>query len=257
MYKFDPFKTTASAKELFKEERAINHLEGWFIVKETQQKYHEKYAPLPPMKRAAEKFREAVKVLPLSISDNAIFAGTQRDAFARSYALINPSFKVETFAGYCDPTAVYNDIDPTEEFTTERINALRELDKETDYVKNLSKVYAGCEKLTGEVAFFVEQVTGHLIPDMRYALKHGVKAMLSDIEEKQKNANAEQYDNYEAMKIALDCVLILTSRYKAIAEEKLSSATGERKETKQLNFTLSRQVGHEQKSAEEILAEMF
>ena len=234
MYKFDPFKTTASAKELFKEERAINHLEGWFIVKETQQKYHEKYAPLPPMKRAAEKFREAVKVLPLSISDNAIFAGTQRDAFARSYALINPSFKVETFAGYCDPTAVYNDIDPTEEFTTERINALRELDKETDYVKNLSKVYAGCEKLTGEVAFFVEQVTGHLIPDMRYALKHGVKAMLSDIEEKQKNANAEQYDNYEAMKIALDCVLILTSRYKAIAEEKLSSATGERKEQLQL-----------------------
>ena len=234
MYKFDPFKTTASAKELFKEERAINHLEGWFIVKETQQKYHEKYASLPPMKRAAEKFREAVKVLPLSISDNAIFAGTQRDAFARSYALINPSFKVETFAGYCDPTAVYNDIDPTEEFTTERINALRELDKETDYVKNLSKVYAGCEKLTGEVAFFVEQVTGHLIPDMRYALKHGVKAMLSDIEEKQKNANAEQYDNYEAMKIALDCVLILTSRYKAIAEEKLSSATGERKEQLQL-----------------------
>ena len=234
MYKFDPFKTTASAKELFKEERAINHLEGWFIVKETQQKYHEKYAPLPPMKRAAEKFREAVKVLPLSISDNAIFAGTQRDAFARSYALINPSFKVETFAGYCDPTAVYNDIDPTEEFTTERINALRELDKETDYVKNLSKVYASCEKLTGEVAFFVEQVTGHLIPDMRYALKHGVKAMLSDIEEKQKNANAEQYDNYEAMKIALDCVLILTSRYKAIAEEKLSSATGERKEQLQL-----------------------
>ena len=234
MYKFDPFKTTASAKELFKEERAINHLEGWFIVKETQQKYHEKYASLSPMKRAAEKFREAVKVLPLSISDNAIFAGTQRDAFARSYALINPSFKVETFAGYCDPTAVYNDIDPTEEFTTERINALRELDKETDYVKNLSKVYAGCEKLTGEVAFFVEQVTGHLIPDMRYALKHGVKAMLSDIEGKQKNANAEQYDNYEAMKIALDCVLILTSRYKAIAEEKLSSATGERKEQLQL-----------------------
>ncbi len=234
MYNFDPIKTTESAKALFKEERAINHLEGWFIVKETQQKYHEKYAALPPMKRAAEKFREAIKVLPLSISDNAIFAGTQRDAFARSYALINPSFRVETFAGYCDPTAVYDDIDPTEEFPKERIDALRELDKETDYVKNLSAVYDSCEKLTGEVAFFVEQVTGHLIPDMRYALKHGVKTMLSDIEEKQKNANEEQYDNYEAMKIALDCVLILASRYKEIAEEKLSTATGERKEQLQL-----------------------
>ena len=230
MYKFDPQKTTEAANLLFKEERAINHLEGWFIIKETEQKYADKYADLPPMKRAAEKFREAVKILPLSISDHAIFAGTQRDAFARSYALINPTFKVETFAGYCDPTAVYNDIDPTEEFTRERINALRELDKQTDYVKSLSEVYKNCEKLTGEVAFFVEQVTGHLIPDMRYALKYGVKKMLSDIEEKQKTANAEQYDNYEAMKIALDCVLILAKRYKEIADEKLLCAQGDRKE---------------------------
>ena len=230
MYKFDPTKTTEKAKLLFKEERAINHLEGWFIVKETEQKADEKYCSLPPMRRAAEKFREAVKVLPLSISDNAIFAGTQRDAFARSYALINPSFRVETFAGYCDPTAVYNDIDPTEEFPKERIEALRELDKQTDYVKTLSAVYKDCEKLTGEVAFFVEQVTGHLIPDMRYALKHGIKKMLSDIEEKQKTASSEQKDNYEAMKIALDCALILAKRYKQIAEEKLTLAEGERKE---------------------------
>ena len=124
MYNFTPAKTTEAAKLLFKEERAINHLEGWFIVKETEQKFDALYKELPPMRRAAEKFREAVKVLPLSISDNAIFAGTQRDAFARSYALINPTFKVETFAGYCDPTAVYDDITPTEEFTKERIEAL-------------------------------------------------------------------------------------------------------------------------------------
>ena len=31
----------------------------------------------------------------------------------------------------------------------------------------------------------------------------------------------------------------------------------ELRRTKELNFTLSRQVGHEQKSAEEILSEMF
>ncbi len=234
MYKFDPIKTTEKANLLFKEERAINHLEGWFIVKEAEQKADAKYASLPPMLRAAEKFREAVKILPLSISDNAIFAGTQRDAFARSYALINPSFRVETFAGYCDPTAVYNDIDPTEEFPKERIEALRELDKQTDYVKNLSAVYKDCEKLTGEVAFFVEQVTGHLIPDMRYALKFGIKKMLADIEEKQKIANDEQKSNYEAMKIALECALILAKRYKAIAEEKLAYAEGERKEELQL-----------------------
>lgn len=230
MYKFNPQLTTEKAKLLFKEERAINHLEGWFIVKETEQKADEKYSALAPTRRAAEKFREAVKVLPLSISDNAIFAGTQRDAFARSYALINPSFKVETFAGYCDPTAVYDDITPTEEFTKERIDALRELDKKTDYVKALSQVYEKSETLTGEVAFFIEQVTGHLIPDMRYALKNGIKAMLNDIEEKQKTANKEQYENYEAMKVALDCALILAKRYKEIAEEKLAVAEGDRKE---------------------------
>ncbi|MBQ6837885.1 MAG: pyruvate formate lyase family protein, partial [Clostridia bacterium] len=230
MYKFNPQLTTEKAKLLFKEERAINHLEGWFIVKETEQKADEKYSDLAPTRRAAEKFREAVKVLPLSISDNAIFAGTQRDAFARSYALINPSFRVETFAGYCDPTAVYDDITPTEEFTKERIDALRELDKKTDYVKALSQVYEKCETLTGEVAFFIEQVTGHLIPDMRYALKNGIKAMLNDIEEKQKTANKDQYENYEAMKVALDCALILAKRYTEIAEEKLAVAEGNRKE---------------------------
>lgn len=230
MYKFNPQLTTEKANLLFKEERAINHLEGWFIVKETEQKADEKYSALAPTRRAAEKFREAVKALPLSISDNAIFAGTQRDAFARSYALINPSFKVETFAGYCDPTAVYDDITPTEEFTKERIDALRELDKKTDYVRALSQVYEKCEALTGEVAFFIEQVTGHLIPDMRYALKNGIKAMLNDIEEKQKTANKDQYENYEAMKVALDCALILAKRYKVIAEEKLAVAEGERKE---------------------------
>ena len=241
MYKFDPQKTTEMANALFKEERAINHLEGWFIIKETEQKYDAQYSNLPPMLKAAEKFRQAIKVLPLSISDNAVFAGTQRDAFARSYALINPTFRVETFAGYCDPTAVYNDIDATEEFTQERIDALRNLDKETPYVKSLSEVYKACEKHTGEVAYFIEQVTGHLIPDMRYALKYGVKKMISDIEEKQKNANPEQIENYNAMKIALECVIILASRYKAIADEKLLTAEGERKEQlKLLSDTLAK-----------------
>ncbi|MBO5896128.1 MAG: hypothetical protein J6Q83_02400 [Clostridia bacterium] len=241
MYKFNPQKTTEMANALFKEERAINHLEGWFIIKETEQKYEEEYSKLPPMLKAAEKFRQAIKVLPLSISDNAVFAGTQRDAFARSYALINPTFRVETFAGYCDPTAVYNDIDATEEFPQERIDALRNADTETPYVKSLSEVYKACEKHTGEVAYFIEQVTGHLIPDMRYALKYGVKKMLADIEEKQKNANPEQTENYNAMKIALECVIILANRYKAIADEKLLTAEGERKDQlKLLSDTLAK-----------------
>lgn len=235
MYKFDALKITNSAKALFKEERAINHLEGWFILKEKEALYDNEFESLPPMLKFAKKFNKALAELPLFISDNALFAGTQRDAFARSYALINPAFKVETFAGYCDPTAVYGDIDETEEFTKERIEALREIDKQTPYVKALTEVYASCEKHTGEVAYFIEQVTGHLIPDMRYALKHGVLKMKADIKEKKAaEKNSERLSNYSAMETALDSVLLLTERYKKIAEEKLLTAEGEQKEKLEL-----------------------
>lgn len=44
------------------------------------------------------------------MSDNNFFVGTQRDAFAMSYALINPNYKVESFSRYCDLTAVFNDV---------------------------------------------------------------------------------------------------------------------------------------------------
>lgn len=231
MYKFDPLKITEEAKALFKEERAINHLEGWFILKEAEALCDSEFEELPPMLGFSKKFAKALNKLPLFISDNALFAGTQRDAFARSYALINPSFKVETFAGYCDPTAVYGDIDETEEFTKERINALREKDKETPYVKALTAVYDSCEQHTGEVAYFIEQVTGHLIPDMRYALKHGVLKMISDIEEKIKSeTDPEKRSNYEAMKTSLDSCLLLAARYKKLAEEKEENSVGESKE---------------------------
>ncbi len=231
MYKFDHLKITEEAKALFKEERAINHLEGWFILKEEEALCDGEFESFPPMLRFAKKFNKALNKLPLFISDNALFAGTQRDAFARSYALINPAFKVETFAGYCDPTAVYGDIDETEEFTKERINALRENDKETPYVKALTAVYDSCEQHTGEVAYFIEQVTGHLIPDMRYALKHGVLKMKADINEKKKTeTDPEKLSNFEAMETSLDSCLLLASRYKKLAREKAESSVGDGKE---------------------------
>ena len=230
MYKFNVKDLTESANRLFKEERDINNLTGWFIIKETESRFEEAYKEFSPMKKAALKFKEAVKVLPLSISDNAAFAGTQRDAFARSYALINPTFKVETFAGYCDPTAVFDDITPTEDITKERIEKLRESDKKTPYVKELTEVYSSCENLTGEVAFFIEQVTGHLIPDMRAVLKYGVKKLLADIDEKIVSCDDTRKENYEAMKISLETALLLAERYKALAKEKAEKSDNEKKE---------------------------
>lgn len=230
MYEFNAKILTALANNLFKEEREINNLTGWFIIKETESKFEEEYKNYSPMKKAALKFREAIKVLPLSISDNAVFAGTQRDAFARSYALINPTFKVETFAGYCDPTAVYDDITVTDVFTKERIETLRELDKKTPYVKELTAVYNSCENLTGEVAFFIEQVTGHLIPDMRAVLKYGIKKLIKDIDEQLIVCSEDKKENYEAMKISLETANLLAKRYKKLAEEKAENADVDKKE---------------------------
>ena len=221
---------TNLAKDLFKEERAIKRLDGWFIIREEALRYEIENSSEPVAIRQAKGIQFAIGVLPLFISDNALFAGTERDAFAKSYALINPNFKVSTFNGYCDPTAVYGDIEPNEEFSAERIEKVRALTEQTPYVSQLKQVYESCQTDTSEVAYFVEQVTGHLIPNVRDILARGTEALKSDIDAKTTTATEEQKVNYEAMKIALDSVVLLASRYATIAREKSSCAEGEAKE---------------------------
>ena len=213
---------TENAKLLFKEKRAGNRLDGWFIAKETELELTPKYEGENEEVKKALILRDIIKTIPLYLSDYQIFAGTQDDAFARSYALINPAFKVEEFSGYCDPTAVFSDIEPNDEFTSERIEKARALFGETEYSKKLAEVYGKNECYTKEVIFFFEQVTGHLIPDMRYALKNGVKAMLEKIEGKEGNG-------YKAFRIALESVVILANRYADIAAEQMKTADAERK----------------------------
>ena len=108
---------TNMAKALFKEERAIARLDGWFLAKETEMNNSNKYDGLDEEVKKAYLLCDVLREMPISLSDNAIFVGTQRDAFARTYALINPSFTVKGFSGYCDPMAIYGDIEPNEEFT--------------------------------------------------------------------------------------------------------------------------------------------
>ena len=162
------------ATKLFADERAIKRLDGWFLIREISTAYEEAHPELPNIVRKAEALANVCEELPLSLDENAIFAGTQRDAFAKSYALINPNFRVSTFNGYCDPSAVYGDIEPNGQFTPERIRAVQQASEQTDYVKTLKKVYRSAENDTEEVIYFIEQVTGHLIPDFKPALKHGL-----------------------------------------------------------------------------------
>ncbi len=218
---YKPGKLTEMAKALYREEREIKRLDGWFIAKETEMLADDKYADCTPEVKKAHLLCEVLKEMPLFLSDNAIFVGTQRDAFAKSYALINPSFTVEGFSGYCDPMAIYNDIEPNDEFTKERIDKVRSFTAKTKMVEMLNKTYGEAEDYTKEVIFFVEQVTGHVIPDFRFALKYGVDAMINA-------AKAKQGKFYEAAAIALGGVKILTERYIAIIKEQKRSCTKER-----------------------------
>lgn len=228
---------TETAKELFKEERAKKRLDGWFLAKEKVSECSKKYEHESLEKQCAHTLLEMVKAIPLTVSDNNIFVGTQDDAFARSYALINPAFKVEEFSGYCDPTAVFGDIEPNEEITAKRIQKVKEFNQGTNYVKELSRVYDNALNDTKEVVYFFEQVTGHLIPDYRFVLKHGIKGLKEQIQESIKNeSNPEHIDNLEAMSISLDAVLELRDRYFTILEEQAEQADVDR--IKELNLMI-------------------
>ncbi len=216
-------KLTAMAKSLYQEERQIKRLDGWFITKEIEMKNKNKYIGLDEEVRKAYLLCDVLKEIPLSLSDNAIFVGTQRDAFAKSYALINPSFTVEGFSGYCDPMAIYNDIEPNDEFTVERINKVRNFTFDSSMVKILSETNESVQNYTKEVMFFVEQVSGHIIPDFRYALKYGIDNLISKIE-----INKSPF--YEALKIALGGVKLLINRYLELIEIKKNNCSDERRE---------------------------
>ncbi|MBQ7037101.1 MAG: hypothetical protein IJN74_06410 [Clostridia bacterium] len=204
-----PEKITEMAKALYREEREIKRLDGWFLAKETEMLSEEKYAKFDPEVKKAHLLCEVLRTISLSVSENAIFVGTQRDAFAKSYALINPSFTVEGFSGYCDPLAIYRDIAPNEEFTEERIGRVRTHTAKSPMVAALNETYKKAENYTGEVVFFIEQVTGHVIPDFRFALHYGIDALIADAQKKDGAF-------YEAAAIALDGVKILIRRYLSI-----------------------------------------
>ena len=218
----DSKKITEMAKSLFAEKRAGMRLDGWFIAKEAELRLAKEFEGENEEVKKALILREIVKTIPVYLSDYQLFAGTRDDAFARSYALINPSFKVEEFSGYCDPAAVFSDIEPDDEFTSERIEKARNEFAKTEYAVKLGEVYGKAECYTKEVIFFFEQVTGHLIPDMRYAIKYGVKGMLEKIEGKEGNG-------YKAFRIALESAVILANRYADLAKEKSATASPERK----------------------------
>lgn len=223
-------KITELAKERFKEERSLNHLEGWFLAKEIQRECDEKFKDDPDCIRIAKTQVEVMKRIPLSLGDYHVFAGTQDDSFARSYALINPAFTVDSFSGYCDPVEVFGDIDPIGDITQERIDDLKEYNNHTKFADTLRHAYDLAGDDTSEAIYFIEQVTGHLIPDVRPMLAGGTESIRAQIEKNQAACGDDRKDYFEAMKISLDALEVLADRYAALAEEKEAAASGEAKE---------------------------
>ncbi len=219
------------AKARFVEERSLTRLDGWFMTKEIQRDCDQQFADQAPALRAANTMREVARRIPISISAHSIFAGTQDDSFARSYALINPSFKVESFTGYCDPTAVFGDIEANESFTQERIDSLRDYAKTLPFTQKLKQAYATAGKSTEEAIFFIEQVSGHLVPDFKPALEEGIDGLLKRIAGKlDATSEPSQQACLGAMRVALDAVLVLAERYADCARDLQVSAMGSRKQ---------------------------
>jgi formate C-acetyltransferase len=231
---------------LFQEQRDLQRLDGWFLINEIRMQHAYLFKDCHPEIAAAKSLEKVIELLPLSVSAKNVFAGTQNDAFAKTYALINPTFRVETFEGYCNPLAVFNDIEPNDEFTKERIEAVKAYFAQTPFVKELHEVYARTGDETKEVAYFVEQVTGHTVADFRDILRTGIAGLIAKIETKLLSTNdVDKKQVYEAMKIALNCSVKLANRYAGIVREQAASADPERaKELRLLEQTLRKVPDH-------------
>ena len=67
---------------------------------------------------------------------------------------------------------------------------------------------------TEEVAYFIEQVNAHMIPDFRIAIREGVEYLQREIEGKlASETDIGKKLQYEAMKSALQSVVVLAQRY--------------------------------------------
>ena len=200
-----------------KAKRSQKRIDEWFFVQEIKMQEREQMRSegSNPDDAAgqAELLCRVVRRMPISIIKGGAIAGTQDGAFSASYALINPSFKVEEFVGYCDPTEIYDDISPNPNsgITKQRIQEVRRYWEKTCYVRELRAIYDEAGDEINEVVYFVEPVTGHTIPDLRPFLKNGVRAM-------QQRARESGQEYGQIMATALEAVIILAERYRELAE---------------------------------------
>ena len=222
---FMPARLARQLLSIQAQNQQTTRLDGWFLIQEIRmhalQALRASETDHPNVIVQAKLFTAVCAQLTLTIRPDEIFAGTQDDAFARTYALINPEFRVETFAGYCDPMAVYGDITPAPELglSAERIERVRDFWAHEPFAQALREAYAGTGAELAEVAYFTEQVTGHTVADFRPALQYGLLPLIDAARSGAQEHTGARRDFYLAAEIALHAALTIGDRYAHLAAE--------------------------------------
>ncbi len=213
-----PERLDAGIKAIIAANESTERLDGWFFAREIMMECLKTLDPaISPAMRTAEMLNSVIEMIPLSIRPGEIFAGTEADSFSRSYALINPAFKVQSFEGYCDEDAVYNDITPDGgAITRERIETVRKFWREQPYAKRINEIYEKTGDETREVIYFVERVTGHTVPDFASGLRQGLDALIAKCEHKAATDH-EKSDYFKSLALTMTAAVKLAARYSKIA----------------------------------------
>jgi formate C-acetyltransferase len=200
------------------------NLVGWLLAKDIQRrKLLEIDGKYSPAMTQAILLESVCKELPIFIEPGQIFAGTEEDAFSSSYALINPDFHIESFQGYNDDMAFYDDVKAGEEIagikvTKEMIEENRIFWGNHPASKMIRDVYKETGNQTREAVYFVERVTGHIIPDFGKALEKGLGNLITELEQSKERFPSKR-DYFDSMAKALQAVVALANRYSKLAEE--------------------------------------
>jgi len=202
-----------------------HNLIGWVLAKDIQRRklleIGDKYSPAMTQATLLESVCEQ---LPIFIEPGQIFAGTEEDAFSASYALINPAFSIESFEGYNDEMAFYDDVKPGDkiadiEVTEQMIEDNRKFWSRHPSVVKIRDIYKETGNQTKEAVYFVERVTGHTIPGFEDALEKGLEYEITRLKQ-QKNKYPAKSDYFNSMIETLKSAIILAERYGKLAGQK-------------------------------------
>jgi len=202
-----------------------HNLIGWVLAKDIQRRklleISDKYSPAMTQAILLESVCEQ---LPIFIEPGQIFAGTEEDAFSASYALINPAFRIESFQGYNDEIAFYDDVKPNDKIadikvTEQMIEDNRKFWSKHPSVAKIRDIYKETGNQTKEAVYFVERVTGHTIPGFEGALEGGLEYKVKELKQ-QKKKFPDKSDYFDSMIKTLEAAVTLAERYSKLAWKK-------------------------------------